>query len=290
MSSPSAHALQGLTNPLSFYKMHGLGNDFMVIDAVRQQISLTGDQVRVWADRHRGVGFDQLLIVESSSTKHVDFRYRIFNADGSEVAQCGNGARCFAQFVHEVGLSDKSVLHVETASGLIVLYHNDQGVRVNMGLARFAPSDLPLMLPQADRYQIDLVGDQSLIFGSVSMGNPHAVILFEDVDNVDVDLIGSRLQSRRDIFPESVNVGFAQVVNRQHIRLRVYERGAGETQACGTGACAAMAVCRAWGFVDDHVTVSLPGGDLLIAWTGEPSASVWMTGPAVTVFKGSIAV
>jgi diaminopimelate epimerase len=289
MSSPSLHALQGLTSSLSFYKMHGLGNDFMVIDAVRQQVSLTSGQVRAWADRHRGVGFDQLLIVEASQTKHVDFRYRIFNADGSEVAQCGNGARCFAQFVHEVGLSDKSVLHVETASGVIVLYHNDQGVRVNMGLARFNPADLPLTLAQADRYQLEIDG-VPVVFGAVSMGNPHAVILSDDVAEAEVDRMGAYLQQRSDIFPESVNVGFAQVVNRQQIRLRVYERGAGETQACGTGACAAMAVCRAWGLVDDHVTVSLPGGDLLIAWSGEADAPVWMTGPAVTVFKGSIAL
>ena len=276
-----------VSSSVNFYKMHGLGNDFMVIDAVRQQVQLTSDLVKTWADRHRGVGFDQLLVVEPSQQKHVDFRYRIFNADGSEVAQCGNGARCFAQFVRETGLSEKSVLHVETKSGVIVLYHKDQGISVNMGQARFEPQALPLGLSQTERYQLEQDGE-TIPFGAVSMGNPHAVILSDDLVHASVERIGKLFQQNASVFPESVNVGFAQVINRQRILLRVYERGAGETQACGTGACAAMAVCRAWGLVDDHVTVVLPGGDLHIAWTGAEKDSVWMTGPAVTVFKGSI--
>jgi diaminopimelate epimerase len=289
-------ALQTLFAPVAterarllFHKMHGLGNDFMVIDAVRQSIELTTERVKAWADRHRGVGFDQLLIVEPAQQQGMDFRYRIFNADGSEVAQCGNGARCFAQFVKETGLSAKPVLQVETASGNIVLYHETEGVKVNMGLARFKPSEIPLLQEISLRYEA-LVLDELLVFGSVSMGNPHAVILCDAVDLAKVDAIGSALQKRPDLFPERVNVGFVQVLNRQHLQLRVYERGAGETQACGTGACAAMVVCRAWGLVDEHVTVSLAGGDLQIAWSGEVDAAVWMTGPAETVFEGQIPV
>lgn len=285
----SLQSLSGARRRLLFHKMHGLGNDFMVIDAVRQSVQLDSEQVRLWADRHRGVGFDQLLVVEPTEQEGMDFRYRIFNADGSEVAQCGNGARCFAQFVRETGLSDKSILHVQTASGAIVLYHKSNGISVNMGKARFDPADLPLTRPLAEVYEVEVNGEV-VRFGGVSMGNPHAVILSDDLINAPVFAVGSALQQDRELFPESVNVGFAQVINRQHIRLRVYERGAGETQACGTGACAAMAVCRGWGLVDDHATVSLPGGDLQIAWTGDSSASVWMTGPAVTVFEGSVAL
>lgn len=272
---------------LTFFKMHGLGNDFMVFDAIHQNVQLSPEQIRRWANRHTGVGFDQLLLVESAQQAGVDFRYRIFNADGSEVAQCGNGARCFARFVREQGLSDKDELVVETASGIIKLYHEANGVRVNMGAPRFESQDIPLTLIRAPHYLLSL-GDDVVTFYAVSMGNPHAVIEVDNIDEADVASIGAALQARADIFPESVNVGFVQIVGREEVRLRVYERGSGETQACGTGASAAMAALRSADLVDEHVRVSLLGGDLMIRWSGDESEPLWMTGPAETVFKGTI--
>lgn len=272
---------------LTFFKMHGLGNDFMVFDAIHQNVQLSPEQIRRWANRHTGVGFDQLLLVESAQQAGVDFRYRIFNADGSEVAQCGNGARCFARFVREQGLSDKDELVVETASGIIKLYHEANGVRVNMGAPRFESQDIPLTLIRAPHYLLSL-GDDVVTFYAVSMGNPHAVIEVDNIDEADVASIGAALQARADIFPESVNVGFVQIVSREQVRLRVYERGSGETQACGTGASAAMAALRSADLVDEQVRVSLLGGDLMIRWSGDESEPLWMTGPAETVFKGTI--
>ncbi|HQR95267.1 MAG: diaminopimelate epimerase [Thiotrichales bacterium 39-47-5] len=272
---------------LTFFKMHGLGNDFMVFDAIHQNVQLSPEQIRRWANRYTGVGFDQLLLVESAQQAGVDFRYRIFNADGSEVAQCGNGARCFARFVREQGLSDKDELVVETASGIIKLYHEANGVRVNMGAPRFESQDIPLTLIRAPHYLLSL-GDDVVTFYAVSMGNPHAVIEVDNIDEADVSGIGAALQARADIFPESVNVGFVQIVGREEVRLRVYERGSGETQACGTGASAAMAALRSADLVDEHVRVSLLGGDLMIRWSGDESEPLWMTGPAETVFKGTI--
>lgn len=272
---------------LTFFKMHGLGNDFMVFDAIHQDVQLSPEQIRRWANRHTGVGFDQLLLVESAQQAGVDFRYRIFNADGSEVAQCGNGARCFARFVREQGLSDKDELVVETASGIIKLYHEANGVRVNMGAPRFESQDIPLTLIRAPHYLLSL-GDDVVTFYAVSMGNPHAVIEVDNIDEADVVSIGAALQARADIFPESVNVGFVQIVSREQVRLRVYERGSGETQACGTGASAAMAALRSADLVDEQVRVSLLGGDLMIRWSGDESEPLWMTGPAETVFKGAI--
>lgn len=272
---------------LTFFKMHGLGNDFMVFDAIHQKVQLSPEQIRRWANRHTGVGFDQLLLVESAQQAGVDFRYRIFNADGSEVAQCGNGARCFARFVREQGLSDKDELVVETASGIIKLYQEANGVRVNMGAPRFESQDIPLTLIRAPHYLLSL-GDDVVTFYAVSMGNPHAVIEVDNIDEADVSGIGAALQARADIFPESVNVGFVQIVGREEVRLRVYERGSGETQACGTGASAAIAALRSANLVDEHVRVSLLGGDLMIRWSGDESEPLWMTGPAETVFKGTI--
>lgn len=272
---------------LTFFKMHGLGNDFMVFDAIHQDVQLSSEQIRRWANRYTGVGFDQLLLVESAQQAGVDFRYRIFNADGSEVAQCGNGARCFARFVREQGLSDKDELVVETASGIIKLYHEANGVRVNMGAPRFESQDIPLTLIRAPHYLLSL-GDDVVTFYAVSMGNPHAVIEVDNIDEADVVSIGAALQARADIFPESVNVGFVQIVSREQVRLRVYERGSGETQACGTGASAAMAALRSADLVDEQVRVSLLGGDLMIRWSGDESEPLWMTGPAETVFKGVI--
>lgn len=277
-----------MTNSLRFSKMHGLGNDFMVIDATRDTIELTTDEIRFWANRHFGVGFDQLLMVEPATTPGVDFRYRIFNADGSEVQQCGNGARCFARFVYDKGLTDKTEIQVETASGLIVLYITDDGgVRVNMGAPSFLPETLPFDIPvESEQYELEVDGERFEI-GAVSMGNPHAVLRVTDVVSAPVAMLGEKIESH-PLFPERVNVGFAERVDDAHIKLRVYERGAAETLACGTGACAAMVVLRRLEEVGDAVTISLPGGDLLVEWDGNPENPVWMTGPAVFVFEGEI--
>jgi len=273
---------------IQFTKMQGLGNDFMVIDAINQQIEFEAEKVKLWADRHFGIGFDQLLIVEAATQTDVDFRYRIFNADGSEVEQCGNGARCFARFVFEKGLTDKTEIVVETASGVIVLFIEDNGmVRVNMGQPVFEPAKLPFDADQqASEYPIQVKGE-TLLIGAVSMGNPHAVLTVDDIETAPVEKFGAAIESHPR-FPERVNVGFAQRVDRQHINLRVYERGAAETLACGTGACAAMVVLRSWNQVDDEVKISLPGGDLKIQWDGNLDSVVWMTGPAINVFEGVI--
>ncbi|MDG4811989.1 diaminopimelate epimerase [Hydrogenovibrio sp. 3SP14C1] len=278
-----------MTNLLKFSKMQGLGNDFMVIDATQETITLSTEEIRFWANRYFGVGFDQLLMVENSTQADVDFRYRIFNADGSEVQQCGNGARCFAKFVYDKGLTDKTEIRVETASGMVVLYITEQGwVRVNMGAPNFLPQALPFDMPlESEQYELDVDGERFEI-GAVSMGNPHAVLRVSDLGAAPVAEVGEKIESHR-LFPERVNVGFAETLDRQHIKLRVYERGAAETLACGTGACAAMVVLRNLGEVDDVVTVSLPGGDLEIEWNGDKESPVWMTGPAVHVFDGEIA-
>lgn len=272
---------------LNFTKMHGLGNDFVVIDAIHQPLALTPTQVRFLADRRFGIGCDQLLLVERATQPEVDFRYRIFNADGSEVQQCGNGARCFARFVRDKQLTTKDVIVVETASGIITLYIEPNGeVRVNMGTPRFAPSALPFMAEhEEERYPIEVDGIAHTI-GAVSMGNPHAVMLVTDVESAPVDTLGPKLE-KHDRFPERVNVGFMQVMARNHIRLRVYERGAAETLACGTGACAAVAVGIRWKLLDDTVKVDLPGGTLTIKWEGG-TTPLWMIGPATHVFEGTI--
>lgn len=272
---------------IKFTKMQGLGNDFMVIDAINQSLDFEQAQVEAWADRHFGIGFDQLLVVEKPTQEGVDFRYRIFNADGSEVQQCGNGARCFARFVYDKGLTDKTEIVVETASGVIVLYIEDSGlVRVNMGKPNFAPQSLPFIAEQSEQYPINVLGE-TLLIGAVSMGNPHAVLAVDNINSAPVEKFGAALESH-ERFPERVNVGFAQKVNNEHIKLRVYERGAAETLACGTGACAAMVVLRSWKQVANEVTVSLPGGNLIICWDGNLDSPVWMTGPAITVFEGEL--
>jgi len=272
---------------LAFSKMHGLGNDFVVFDATSNALSLTPDQARYIADRHFGIGCDQVLIVENPRTDNTEFYYRIFNADGSEVEQCGNGARCFARFVSEKGLSQNNVLHVGTAKGNITLYLEDNNqVRVNMGAPEFEPARIPIgFSQQAIRYQAT-VDNESLEFMSVSMGNPHAVLVVDDVDRAPVETLGPLLESH-SLFPERINVGFMAIKGRQQIDLRVFERGSGETLACGTGACAAMVCGKNSGLLDNEVVVSLPGGQLTISWQG-PGEPVWMTGPAEFVFEGEI--
>lgn len=272
---------------LRFTKMHGLGNDFVVFDGVRQQVVLTRDQCRAIADRRLGVGCDQVLLVEPPQTKGTDFYYRIFNADGSEVEQCGNGARCFARFVREQGLTRKSEIPVGTTAGEIRLYLEPGGqVRVNMGAPVFEPAQIPFITEaEAERYPLDAEGRQ-LTIGAVSMSNPHAVLLIEDLDAAPVARLGPLIEAHPR-FPRRVNAGFMQVIDREHIRLRVYERGAGETLACGTGACAAVVVGNRWGLLANRVSVNLPGGILVVEWRGG-SRPVWMTGPAVSVFDGVI--
>jgi len=271
---------------IAFTKMQGLGNDFVVIDAVSQTISLTPEQIRLLADRHFGIGCDQVLLVERPRGS-ADFRYRIFNADGGEVEQCGNGARCFIRFVREHGLSDKNEITVETAGGLIrPRLETDGRVTVNMGVPRFAPQEIPLTADTtALRYELALAG-KTVTIGAVSMGNPHAVMQVGDVRSAPVAELGPLIE-KHPRFPKWVNAGFMEVVAPDRIRLRVYERGAGETLACGTGACAAVAIGRRWGLLEETVNVELPGGNLTIRWQGDDNP-VWMTGPAVRVFEGRI--
>ena len=272
---------------LKFTKMHGLGNDFVVLDGVRQNITLTPAQLRFLADRNFGVGCDQILLVEKPGQAGVDFRYRIFNADGSEVEQCGNGARCFVRFVHEQGLTEKREIKVETKSGIISpRLEADGNVTVDMGKPVFAPDRIPFVSPTDAVIQPLQVGDQEVAITAVSMGNPHALQVVVDVDTAPVSIQGPMIESHPR-FPQRVNAGFLQVVDRHSVRLRVYERGAGETLACGTGACAAVVAGISRDLLDSPVRVSTRGGELSIAWNG-PGTPVHMTGPAVTVFSGEI--
>ena len=272
---------------LYFTKMHGIGNDFVVIDAIRQSVALTPAAIRVLADRHVGIGCDQLLLVETPTRADADFRYRIFNADGSEVEQCGNGARCFARFVREHGLSDRDELCVETAAGLLRLRLLADGrVAVDMGQPRLEPAEVPFFATErAARYPIAADGVE-LEIAAVSMGNPHAVLMVEDVERAPVAHLGPLLE-RHGRFPNRANVGFMQILAPDHIRLRVFERGTGETRACGSGACAAVVAGRLWGLLWPNVRVDLPGGTLEIHWAGE-GEPVTMIGPATTVFEGWI--
>ncbi|HES75787.1 MAG TPA: diaminopimelate epimerase [bacterium] len=272
---------------LPFVKMHGLGNDFVVLDGVRQALCLTPEHIRFLADRHFGIGCDQVLLVEPAQSEAALFRYRIFNADGGEVEQCGNGARCFARFVRDEGLTKASSIPVETASGIIVLHIEADGqVRVNMGEPRFEPSDIPFNAPQRSITYPLLVQGHEYSISAVSMGNPHAVMRVENIESAPVNQLGALIETH-SAFPRRTNVGFMQVVDKTHIRLRVFERGAGETLACGTGACAAVVVGRIQGLLDESVKVDLPGGQLSIEWQGE-GHPVMMTGPASRVFSGQI--
>ncbi|MEI7613167.1 MAG: diaminopimelate epimerase [Betaproteobacteria bacterium] len=272
---------------LKFSKMHGLGNDFVVLDGVRQAISLTPEQFRYLGDRNFGVGCDQILLVEKSDRADVDFRYRIFNADGGEVEQCGNGARCFVRFVHDQGLTEKREIRVETMKGVISLcLEADGNVTVNMGAPVFTPQDIPFVSENDDLIQTLDVGADKVAITAVSMGNPHAVQVVTDVDTAPVAQQGPLIETHPR-FPQRVNAGFMQITGRHSIRLRVFERGTGETLACGTGACAAVSAGIARGLLDSPVRVQTRGGELTIAWGGK-GTSVMMSGPAVTVFTGEI--
>ncbi len=279
---------------IQFTKMHGLGNDFVVIDGINQSIDLTPEQIRFIANRQLGIGCDQLLLVEASNIDGTDFRYRIFNADGGEVEQCGNGARCFAHFVRNEGLTDKNKISVITQSGRLVLCIEDNdNVTVDMGRPILEPAQIPFIVnagtgnSQQKTYPIK-VDQQQLEIGAVSMGNPHAIVCVDDIHTAPVEALGKAIQ-KSHYFPNSVNVGFMQVIDRQHIKLRVYERGAGETQACGTGACAAVVSGIIQGLLDNQVDVILPHGKLSINWAGDTNP-VMMSGPTVTVFKGVISL
>ncbi|WP_261885008.1 diaminopimelate epimerase [Vibrio pomeroyi] len=270
-----------------FSKMHGLGNDFMVVDCITQNIFFSPDLIRRLADRHTGVGFDQLLVVEAPYDPETDFHYRIFNADGSEVEQCGNGARCFARFVRMKGLTNKYSINVSTKKGKMVLKIEENDlITVNMGIPEFEPGKIPFKAKQPEKTYILRTDVHTLFCGAVSMGNPHVVTVVDDVDTADVDTLGPLLESH-ERFPERVNAGFMQVVNREEVRLRVYERGAGETKACGSGACGAVAVGITQGLLAENVKVRLPGGDLHISWQG-PGKPLFMTGPATHVFDGQL--
>lgn len=272
---------------LKFTKMHGLGNDFVVIDVTAAPVVLTPAQLRFIADRHFGVGCDQILMVELARTADTDFYYRIFNADGGEVEQCGNGARCFVRYVHQRGLTTKTAIRVGTLGGIIEpRLEADGQVTVNMGAPEFEPARVPFKAP-ARLPLYDLLVNKNIIkINVLSMGNPHAVQVVPDVVTAPVAAEGPLIESHAD-FPQRVNAGYMEVVDRTHIRLRVYERGAGETLACGTGACAAVVAGIQRGLLDVRVTVSTRGGDLVIVWAGA-GQPVLMTGPAVTVFDGEI--
>ncbi|MEW5250414.1 diaminopimelate epimerase [Microbulbifer discodermiae] len=272
---------------LKFSKMHGLGNDFVLLDGISQRINLSRDKIRRLADRRAGIGCDQVLVVEAPRNPDADFRYRIYNADGGEVENCGNGARCFARFVRERRLTGKDRLGVETAAGLLHLtLLDDNSVSVNMGAPVLEPADIPFAAEhRADTYPLEVDGEVFTI-GAISMGNPHAVLLVDDVEKAPVETLGPKIE-RHTHFPQRVNVGFLQIESPDQVRLRVFERGVGETRACGTGACAAVVFARLCDLVDEEVKVRLPGGALTIHWSG-PGQAVTMAGPATTVYHGHI--
>ena len=274
---------------LRFTKMHGLGNDFVVIDAVTQRFTMTAEKARKLADRQLGVGCDQILLVEPPSQPDIDFRYRIFNADGSEVEQCGNGARCFAKFVRDRKLTGKQQLKVETCNDIIELTcHRNNEVTVDMGVPQLQPDQIPFHAEQQRSSYPLQVADQQLTIGAVSMGNPHAVHVVADIRTAPVVQLGPQIE-RHPHFPQRVNAGFMQIVSRNEINLRVYERGTGETLACGSGACAAVVAGQIQDLLDSPVTVNLSGGILQIEWPGQ-GQSVKMTGSATTVYQGRIRI
>ena len=272
---------------IEFTKMHGIGNDFVVIDAISQVINLDTEDVRFIADRHFGIGCDQLLLVERPTLPEAEFRYRIFNADGGEVSQCGNGARCFARFVTERGMTHSRRIPVETAGGMIYLQlESGDAVTVDMGVPSFNPATLPFIADGEPEYHDLMVNGVKYAIGAVSVGNPHAVLLVDSVDSAPVETLGAAIENH-ERFPQRVNVGFMEIIDRSRIRLRVYERGAGETLACGSGACAAAAIGIRNRLLDATVQVDLKGGGLTIRWPGAGNPLL-MTGPAQTVYQGRI--
>ena len=269
-----------------FTKMHGLGNDFVLIDCVNQSVNLSLDQLRNIANRRIGIGCDQILLIERTESD-ADFRYRIFNSDGGEVEQCGNGARCLVSYVYEKGMTQKKEISVETLGGIIFPKLEINGeVTVNMGAPKFEPKEIPFIADKRMLTYLLEVNEKQIEFSILSMGNPHAIQIVEDINQSTVLAEGSLIESHSR-FPKHVNAGYMQIVNREHINLRVYERGAGETLSCGTGACAAVVAGITRGLLDSRVTVSTAGGNLSICWEGDNNP-VWMTGPAISVFDGEI--
>ena len=269
-----------------FTKMHGLGNDFVLIDCVNQSVNLSLDQLRNIANRRIGIGCDQILLIERAESD-ADFRYRIFNSDGGEVEQCGNGARCLVSYIYDKGMTQKKEISVETLGGIIFPKLEINGeVTVNMGTPKFEPKEIPFVADKRMLTYLLEVNEKQIEFSILSMGNPHAVQIVEDINQSPVLSEGSLIESHSR-FPKHVNAGYMQIVNREHINLRVYERGAGETLSCGTGACAAVVAGITRGLLDSRVTVSTTGGNLSICWEGDNNP-VWMTGPTVSVFDGEI--
>jgi diaminopimelate epimerase len=272
---------------VNFSKMHGLGNDFLVLDNVTQNVYLSNEQIKHLAHRNFGVGFDQVLVVEPPYDPDLDFHYRIFNADGSEVGQCGNGARCFAKFVRLKGLTNKNKIKVSTQSGKMTLFvERDGNVSVNMPTPKFEPSQVPFTAQKVEGTYILRSEEETVLCGVVSLGNPHCVLTVDSIVDAPVETLGKAL-SHHERFPQQVNVGFMEIVSPDYIKLRVYERGAAETLACGSGACAAVVIGQTQNKLGRDVTVELPGGKLKVYWKG-PGNSVKMTGPAVHVFDGQL--
>ena len=273
---------------INFTKMHGLGNDFMVIDGVRQSIDLTPSTITALAKRDTGVGFDQCLLIEKSNQEHIDFFYRIFNADGQEVGQCGNGARCLARFVHHYGLTTKETIDVATHTTQMRLHINkDNSVTVDMGQPKLQPVDIPLLArKQETLYTLPMVNNAPCSIHAISVGNPHAVMVVADIHTLELQNMGQKI-SEHPLFPEQTNAGFMQILSPSHIKLRVYERGCGETRACGSGAVAAVAIGRLYHQLSEKVTVSLPGGDLSVHWP-KINASIFLTGPATFVYEANL--
>ena len=266
--------------------MHGLGNDFVVVNGLEQTIEFDEEQIRMIADRRLGIGCDQLLLINPATHELADFRYGVFNADGSEAEHCGNGIRCVAVFLRDNGIVNKEELVAETGAGLVRTYFEDDLVRVCMGLPSFEPADIPLaVVEQQQSYRLELAG-MNIDVAALSLGNPHAVLSVEDVDRVAVGEIGPQVQ-RHALFPNSVNVGFMQILDNSHIKLRVFERGVGETPACGSGACAAVVAGIKMHHLDENIDVSLQAGHLAVSWAGD-GEPVWMKGPATTVYEGQI--
>lgn len=272
---------------LKFSKMHGLGNDFIVIDAINQAFDPDPDQIRAWANRQTGIGFDQLLVVEKAQSEKAVFKYRIFNADGGEVEQCGNGARCFARYLREKKLTDLDLIPVETCNGLIVLEMIDTSqARVNMGVPQFDPQKIPLDTDHRSEVYTLTIDGQHIQFSALAIGNPHIVIQVDQIDQAEVDTLGPILESH-PFFPQQVNVGFMQRLDRGNFNLRVFERGVGETKACGSGACAAMVAGHQLGLLDSQAQAHLLGGELKLEWQGDQNP-VMMTGETAMVFEGEI--
>ncbi|MFI4917919.1 MAG: diaminopimelate epimerase [Legionellales bacterium] len=275
---------------LKFTKMHGLGNDFIVLDGIHQKIPLTAALIASLANRHTGIGFDQCLLIEPALQDGIDFNYRIFNADGQEVGQCGNGARCLALFAKHYGLTKKNRLTVATKTTRMNLHINaDNSVSVDMGIPKLEPADIPFIAAhQAPEYTLQLTNGATVCIHAISVGNPHAVVVVQDVASAPVAVLGQQI-TRHPRFPEQTNTGFMQIINPKHLKLRVYERGCGETLACGSGAVAAAAVGRLYHQLEQQITVTLPGGDLIIDWPS-PNEPIILTGPAAVVYEGTITI